>query len=93
MGFDPEVAGDIKTTLQFEFTGSVEGSCYFIIVNGTIKAKEGKSERPDLIIKTPFEVWMDIVTGKADGAEMFMEGKYEAEGNIEFLDMSKFFGI
>jgi len=36
---------------------------------------------------------MDIVTGKADGAEIFMEGKYEAEGNIEFLDMSKFFGI
>ena len=92
-GFDPEAAGDIKATLQFEFTGSVEGSCYFIIADGTIKAKEGKSERPDLIIKTPFEVWMDIVTGKADGAEMFMEGKYEAEGNIEFLDMSKFFGI
>jgi len=36
---------------------------------------------------------MDIVTGKADGAEMFMEGQYESEGNIEFLDMSKFFGI
>ena len=93
MGFAPEAAGDIKATLQFEFTSSVEGSCYFIIADGTIKAKEGKSERPDLIIKTPFEIWMDIVTGKADGAEMFMEGKYEAEGNIEFLDMSKFFGI
>ena len=92
-GFNPEAAGDIKATLQFEFTGSVEGSCYFIIADGTIKAKEGKSERPDLTIRTPFEVWMDIVTGKADGAEMFMEGKYETEGNIEFLDMSKFFRI
>jgi multimeric flavodoxin WrbA/putative sterol carrier protein len=91
-GFNPEAAGDVKATLQFEFKGSVEGSCYFIIADGTIKAKEGKSERPDLIIKTPFEIWMDIVTGKADGAEMFMEGKYEAEGNMEFLDMSKFFG-
>ncbi len=79
--------------MQFEFTGSVEGSCYFIIADGTIKAEEGKSERPDLIIKTPFEVWMDIVTGKSDGAEMFMEGKYEAKGNLEFLDMSKLFGI
>jgi multimeric flavodoxin WrbA/putative sterol carrier protein len=90
-GFNQKAAGDIKATLQFEFTGNVEGSCYFIIAGGTIKAKEGKSERPDLIIKSPFEVWMDIVSGKADGAEMFMEGKYKAEGNMEFLDMSKFF--
>jgi putative sterol carrier protein len=77
---------------EFEFTGSAKGSCYFIIEDETIKAKKGKSERPDLIIKTPFDVWMDIVTGKADGAEMFMAGKYEVEGNTEFLDMNKFFG-
>jgi len=93
MGFDPEAAGDMKATLQFEFTGRVKGSCYFSIADGTIKATEGKSEGPDLLIKTPFEVWMDIVTGKADGAEMFLEGKYEAEGNMEFLDMRKLFGL
>jgi len=92
-GFDPEAAGDTEATLQFEFTGSVEASCYFIITEGTIQTKEGKSERPDLTIETPFEVWMDIVTGKADGAEMFMEGRYEAAGNMEYLDMSKFFGL
>jgi len=91
IGFDPEAASDTKATLQFEFTGSVEGSCCFIIADGTITAKEGESEKPDLIIRTPFEVWMDIMTGKADGTEMFLEGKYEAEGNTEFLDMSKFF--
>jgi multimeric flavodoxin WrbA len=92
MGFHPEAAGDTNATLQFEFTGSVEGSCHLIIADGTIQAKEGKSEKPDLMIKTPFDVWMDIVTGKTDGAEMFMEGKYEAVGNTEFLDMSQFFG-
>ena len=45
------------------------------------------------MIKHPFEVLVDIVTGKGEGREMFMEGKYEAEGNIELLDMSKLFGI
>jgi multimeric flavodoxin WrbA len=92
IGFNHEAAGDTKATLQFEFTGSVEGSCYLKIADGKISAQEGKSEKPDLIIRTPFEVWMDIMTGKADGAELFMERKYEAEGNTEFLDMSKFFG-
>lgn len=93
IGFNREKAGDTKAILQFEFTGNVEGPCYFIITDGTIKAEQGKSERPDLVIKTPFEVWMDIITGKADGAEMFMEGKYEVEGNTAFLDMSRFFGL
>ena len=92
MGFNPEGAGNTKATLQFEFTGSAKGSCHFIISDRTIKIKAGKLEKPDLLIMTPFDVWMDIVTGKADGAEMFMEGKYEVEGNIEYLEMGKFFG-
>ncbi len=92
VGFNPEGAGDTKAILQFEFTGSVEGSCHFIISDGTFNYREGKSENPDLIIKSPFDVWMDIITGKADGGELFMEGKYQVEGNAEFLDMKKFFG-
>ncbi|MDY6933030.1 MAG: NAD(P)H-dependent oxidoreductase [Spirochaetota bacterium] len=62
MGFNPEAAGDTKATLQFEFTGRVEDVCHLIISDGTIKAKEGKSDKPDLIIKSPFDMWMDIVT-------------------------------
>ncbi len=30
---------------------------------------------------------MDIVSGKADGQQMFMEGKYRAEGNISLLSV------
>ncbi len=93
MGFTPEGAGDTKATLQFEFTNGMEGACHFIISDGTIKAREGKAENPDLVIKTPFDVWMDIQTGKADGGDMFMAGKYQVEGNTELLmEMGKFFG-
>jgi len=28
---------------------------------------------------------MDIVIGKADGTQMFMEGKYQAEGDISLI--------
>jgi len=45
----------------------------------------GTAENPDLTIKAPFEVWMDIITGKADGTQMLMEGKYQAEGDISLL--------
>jgi len=93
MGFNPEGAGDTKAIMQYDFTGNVEGSCHFIISDGTIQAKQGKSEKPDLLIKTPFDVWMDITTNKADGTNMMMEGKYTAEGDMELLlNMNKFFG-
>jgi multimeric flavodoxin WrbA len=93
MGFNPEGAGDTKATLQFEFSGSVEGSCHFIISDGAIKTRKGKSENPDLIIVAPFDVWMDVVTGKADGGDMFIEEKYKAEGDMDlFVNMNKFFG-
>lgn len=93
VGFNPEGAKDTKALLQFDFSGQVEGSCHFIIANGTMKAEDGPAETPDLTIKTPFDIWMDITTGRADGGQMFIEGKYKAEGDMDlFFNMSKFFG-
>lgn len=85
IGFNPQAAGDTQAILQFTFSGEVEGSCYFTVEKGTIVATLGTVEKTDLKIDTPFEVWMDIITGKANGQQMFMEGKYRAEGNISLL--------
>jgi len=97
MGFNPQAAGDTRAILQFTFSGTVEGahpevspelvegSCYFTTQDGTIAATLGPAENPDLTIRAPFEAWMDIVTGKADGGQMLMEGKYSAAGDISLL--------
>jgi len=93
MGFNPDGVKDLRATLQFEFSGEVEGACHFIIADNAITAQSGRSEKPNLTITSPFEVWMDIMTGKADGAEMLMEGKYTAEGDMDLLlNMGKLFG-
>lgn len=93
VGFNPEKAGDAKMTMQFTFSGEVEGTCYFSIENGTIITAPGTAENPDLTVETPFEIWMDILTRKADGAQMLMDGKYKVEGNRDLLvNMTKFFG-
>lgn len=84
-GFNPEAAGDLKAVILFRFSGEVEGSCFFRIINGRIEAELGSAEKPDLTIETPFEVWMDIMTGKADGQQMFMEQKYRATGDLSLL--------
>ena len=93
LGFKPDGAKGLRATLQFEFSGEVEGACHFVIVDRTITAMAGGAAKPDLTITSPFEVWMDIMAGKADGAQMLMEGKYIAEGDMELLlNMGKMFG-
>ena len=93
MGFNPAAAGDTRATIQFKFSGEAEGSCHFKIENGKIQASMGLAEKPDLTIESPFGVWMDIMTRKADGQQMFMEQKYKVSGDFSLLlRMNQLFG-
>jgi multimeric flavodoxin WrbA len=93
MGFNPQAAGNLKASIQFHFSGEVQGDCHFRIEDGLIEADLGKVEKPDLTIATPFEVWMDILTGKADGQQMFMDQKYQVSGDLSLLlRLSQIFG-
>ena len=84
-GLNAGAAGDRKVVLQFKFSGEVENSCYFTIEKGTIRAKQGTCEKPDLTIDTPFHLWMDIMTRKADGGKMLMEQKYKVHGDLNLM--------
>jgi len=84
-GLNSEAVGDRKIILQFNFSGEVTSSCYFTIEKGNISPKEGSKENPDITIETPFDLWMDIITGKADGQQMFMEQKYTVEGDLSLM--------
>ena len=93
MGFNPEGAAGMQAVMQYEFSGSVVGECYFTIDNGSIEAGEGIYSNPAININTPFDVWMDIITGKADGQEMFFQEKYTVEGDLELMmKMGELFG-
>jgi NAD(P)H-dependent FMN reductase len=93
MGFNAEKAGDIEATFQFNFDGEVQGPCHFVIGDGKLSAKAGAAENASLTINCPFELWMDIMTGKADGQQMFLEQKYTVDGDANLLlRMNDFFG-
>ena len=93
LGFNPGPANGLKTTIQFNFSGENQGSCFLSIADGSINGQQGSFNQPDLTVNTPFEVWMDILTGKADGQQMFLDQKYTVEGDLALLmQMDKFFG-
>jgi putative sterol carrier protein len=84
-GINTDSVGDRTAILQFNFSGDSEASCYFTIKSGNISASIGQCEKPDITIKTPFELWADIMTKKVDGQQMFMEQKYTVEGDLELM--------
>jgi multimeric flavodoxin WrbA len=84
-GLNSEAVGLRKVNLQFNFSGEITDSCYFIIENGHIDPKNGIAKNPDITIATPFDIWMDIMTGKADGKQMLLQQKYRVDGDITLL--------
>jgi multimeric flavodoxin WrbA len=93
MGFRPEACEGVQAVIRFDFTGEQEGSCSFAISGSGIMDSAGPAEKADLVVKAPFEVWMDIITNKADGQDQFLKGGYTAEGNLSLLmRMKEFFG-
>jgi multimeric flavodoxin WrbA len=84
-GFNTTSAANLRAVIQFNFSGEVTGGCYFKVSDGKIEAHEGITENPDLTIESPFELWIDIMAGKADGQKMFLEQKYKAIGDLSLL--------
>lgn len=74
-----------KVLLQFKFSGAVNDACYFAVADGRVDPVAGTCDNPDLIIETPFDLWMDIMTRKADGAQMLMENKYRVQGDLALM--------
>lgn len=93
MAFSPKEAADADMTIQFMFTGENPESCFFVIANETCMTHPGTAEHPDLTIEAPFDVWMDVITGKVDGQKMFDEGTCRTRGDFLLIEqMDRLFG-
>ncbi|MFH1135020.1 MAG: NAD(P)H-dependent oxidoreductase [Pseudomonadota bacterium] len=92
-GFNPTKAGQTRAVLEFVFSGQAEGVCHAVIENGAMAVGLGPAPSPNLTVKAPFETWIDVMTGRTDGAASFMEGKYTVEGDGTLLPrLGEFFG-
>jgi putative sterol carrier protein len=85
MGFNKEKAKGREGVMQFNLTGENEGSFHLVILNGTIKSCEGVAARADLEVDAPFDVWVDIMCGKLDGAQALADGQYKLQGDHSWL--------
>jgi len=80
-----EAAAGLTVTYQFEVSGAENFTAHLRIDQGAATYQEGPAPNPDVIIKTPAEVWLAIAKGELNGAWAFMSGKFKAEGNMGLL--------
>jgi putative sterol carrier protein len=84
-GFKSKAAGDVNAKIQYRFSGEIEGDCYIAVESGKLSTGLGTAEDADVMIETPFEVWMDILTGEADATALLKEGKYRVSGDMMLM--------
>jgi FMN-dependent NADH-azoreductase len=86
MAYTPPVEGDVNMTVQFVFSGDVEGAMYLAIDNGTLKAVMGSAKKADLTIETPLGLWREILSGEKDAREMLEADTYQIKGDASLIE-------
>jgi multimeric flavodoxin WrbA/putative sterol carrier protein len=85
LGFRSEAAPGLKAIYQFEISGAETFNAYLVIADDHCTFHEGSHGKPDVVIKSPAEVWLAISQGTLDGQKAFLSGKYRVEGNVGLL--------
>ena len=80
--FLPDKAGDMDAVIQFELTGEEESNWIVIIKDGACSAEEVKHENPTMTLSAESHDYKDIVTGKTNPMNAFMQGKVKLQGNL-----------
>ena len=85
LGFNPTESNGLEAIYQFEISGEENFTAHLKISKGTCTYHEGPADHPDVIVKTPAEVWLAISKGELDGQQAFMSGRYQVEGDVSLL--------
>jgi multimeric flavodoxin WrbA len=82
---NPEAAPGMDAIFQFEVSGQENFTAYLEIKNSRATYHDGPAAKPDVIIKTPADIWLAVATGVLDGAQAYMSGAYQVEGDLGLL--------
>ena len=82
---NPEAAAGLDANFQFEVSGQENFTAYLEIKNSQATYHDGPAAHPDVIIKTPADIWLAVAMGELDGAQAYMTGAYQVEGDLGLL--------
>jgi multimeric flavodoxin WrbA/putative sterol carrier protein len=82
---NPAAAAGLTAIYQFEVSGTETFTAHLVIADGEATFHEGAADKPNLIIKTPAEVWLAISRGELDGTQAYLSGQFRIKGDLGLL--------
>lgn len=83
--FNPSKAGGQQATVQYQITAPDGTHSYSMhIADGRCQIERGPAESPRVTIRAAMPDFLRLITGKANGVQLFMTGKLKIEGDLFF---------
>jgi putative sterol carrier protein len=90
--FKPEAAQGVDAIIQYILTGEQAGDWIIDIHDGKCSVSEGKAPNPKVTITADAVDFANVLTGKANAMQYFMQGKVRLAGDLNLaMKLTSFF--
>ncbi len=90
--FMPEKAVGVDAVIQYHLTGEDAGDWIVNIHEGKCTVQEGVAENPKMTLTADAHEFRDILLGKINGMNAFMQGKLKLAGDLNLaMKLTTFF--
>ena len=71
------------TVIQWDFTDAEPW--HLVVDNGSTRVGRGRAPEPDLVLRSTFEDWVDVTSGRADPAKLLLRRRLKAKGKLRLM--------
>jgi putative sterol carrier protein len=90
--FKPEVAEGVEAVIQYRLSGEEGGDWIVTIRDGKCTVAEGLAENPKMTLTAEAQDLKDVLLGKANGMQYFMQGRLRLAGDLNLaMKLTTFF--
>ncbi len=83
--FNAAKAGGQQATVQYEISAPDGGHSYAMrIADGRCEVERGTAESPRVTIRSALPDFLRLITGRANGMQLYMTGKLKVSGDLFF---------
>ena len=90
--FKPESAEGVDAVIQYRLSGEEGGDWIVNIHEGKCTVAEGLADNPKMTLSAEAQDFKDVLLGKANGMQYFMQGKLRLAGDLNLaMKLTTFF--
>jgi len=90
--FIPQAAEGVNAVIQYKLSGDEAGDYIITIQDGKCSTAEGISDNPNMTLSSDSQDLKDVLLGRANGMQYFMQGKLKLSGDLNLaMKLTSFF--